>query len=258
MDFDPTLVTRLEEAGLNGLPALRTEYYDGWIIRTSEGYSRRANCVMPLYGSSIPLEEKLDYCATEYERAGLPCLFKLTGASQPADLDCRLADRGFVREAETLVATRALEAPVAMPEGVSLFAEPVGEWLQTWEEQSPRTGQSQILKALLGAIPSPSVYVVARQDERLVGCARAVCTGAILGLFDLLVAPEYRRQGIGRKLVEARLSWGFEKGVRRVYLQVMGNNDAARSLQQGFGFAEAYRYWYRGSSGVDPESAANC
>ena len=48
------LVVALEEAALNGLPALQTEFYDGWIVRMSEGYSRRANCVVPLYGSTIP------------------------------------------------------------------------------------------------------------------------------------------------------------------------------------------------------------
>ena len=46
------LVATLEEAALNGLPALQTEFYDGWIVRMSEGYSRRANCVVPLYEST--------------------------------------------------------------------------------------------------------------------------------------------------------------------------------------------------------------
>ena len=56
------LVARLEEAALNGLPTLQTEFYDGWIVRMSEGYSRRANCVVPLYESTIPLQEKLVHC----------------------------------------------------------------------------------------------------------------------------------------------------------------------------------------------------
>ena len=32
----PELVARLEEAAMNGLPALQTEFYDGWIVRMSE------------------------------------------------------------------------------------------------------------------------------------------------------------------------------------------------------------------------------
>ena len=82
----PELVARLEEAALNGLPALQTEFYDGWIVRMSEGYSRRANCVVPLYESTTPLQEKLVHCEAAYARASLPCLFKIFPACQPEDL----------------------------------------------------------------------------------------------------------------------------------------------------------------------------
>ncbi len=71
------LVVALEEAALNGLPALQTEFYDGWIVRMSGGYSRRANCVVPLYGSTIPLQDKLVHCEAAYARATLPCIFKI-------------------------------------------------------------------------------------------------------------------------------------------------------------------------------------
>ena len=87
----PELVTTLEEAALNGLPALQTEFYDGWIVRMAEGYSRRANCVVPLYESTTPLQEKLAHCEAAYARASLPCLFKIFPACQPEDLDETLA-----------------------------------------------------------------------------------------------------------------------------------------------------------------------
>ncbi len=87
----PELVATLEEAALNGLPALQIEFYDGWIVRMSEGYSRRANCVVPLYESTTPLQEKLVHCEAAYARASLPCLFKIFPACQPRNLDETLA-----------------------------------------------------------------------------------------------------------------------------------------------------------------------
>ena len=77
---------------------------------------------------------------------------------------------------------------------------------------------------MLNAIPTPSAYVIARTDGKSVGCARAVVSGSIMGLFDLLVDPKHRGQGFGRGLLEARLNWGFEQGARLAYLQVMANN----------------------------------
>jgi ribosomal protein S18 acetylase RimI-like enzyme len=257
--MDHRRVVALEEAALNGLPALTTEYYDGWMVRRSRGYSRRANCVVPLYPSHLPLKQKLEYCASTYARSGLPCLFKMTEASHPAAMDDYLVDQGYARDADTLVKTRPLEAAVPMPDQVALFTEPADEWLQTWETLSPRTQQSPILKELLGAVPAAAAYVVVRSSAgEPVGCARAVCSGTMLGLFDLLVAPAYRGQGLAKQLVEARLSWGFAHGARLVYLQVMENNAAAQALQSGFGFVDAYRYWYRVSPEAPTANEANC
>ena len=35
-------IRHLEEASLAGLSALRTDHYDGWLLRFADGYSRRA------------------------------------------------------------------------------------------------------------------------------------------------------------------------------------------------------------------------
>ena len=251
------LVVALEEAALNGLPALKTEFYDGWILRMSEGSSRRANCVVPLYGSTTPLREKMVRCEAAYARATLPCFFKIFPACQPGNLDRSLAQLQYSRDADTLVQTKWLEASSNSSSAISLYECATDEWLETWRRLSDRSQHSEVLRSLLKAISTPSAYVIARTDGQSVGCARAVVSGSIVGLFDLLVDPNHRGQGFGRFLLEARLKWGFEQGARLAYLQVMANNKPALALQRKYGFKEAYRYWYRVQPFSDQEDG-NC
>ena len=51
---------RVEEAALNAWPALQQILYDGWILRFSQGYTKRANSVNPIFQSSIDLETKIN------------------------------------------------------------------------------------------------------------------------------------------------------------------------------------------------------
>lgn len=239
------LVVALEEAALSGLPALKTEFFDGWIVRMSAGYSRRGNCVVPLYRSRAPLQEKLAHCEDAYSRASLPCLFKIFPACQPGDLDEKLALLQYSRDADTLVLTKPLETSSDCSSSISLYESATDEWLETWGRLSHSGQHSEILRSLLNAISTPQAYVIARTGGKPVGCARAVFSGSIMGLFDLLVDTEYRGQGFGRGLIEARLKWGFDQGARLAYLQVMANNEPALALQRKYGFRESYRYWYR-------------
>ena len=53
-------IRQIEELSLNAHPGIKTELYDGWILRFANGYTNRANSVNMLYGGSINLEEKID------------------------------------------------------------------------------------------------------------------------------------------------------------------------------------------------------
>ncbi len=233
---------------MNALPAVRTRHYDGWVLGFSEGYTRRANSVMPLYESTLPLIDKVEHCRREYSRVSQPCVFKLTDASYPSDLDLHLASHSFAREAETLVMTMPLDSTIDRPLKVNLYEAPDDEWMNTWERLSRRSAMSRIFLTMLRSIPVPSAYATIRQNGHCVGCARASLSDGFVGLFDLLVAPEYRHRGLGTSLAQARLWWGMEQGATDAYLQVMDDNSTARSMQHRLGFREFYRYWYRVSA----------
>lgn len=94
---------RIEEASLNAWPALHQLLYDGWIIRLSNGYTKRANSVTPLYPSALEVEENIAYCERLYRQQGLPPIFRLTSHACPPGLDEALAARGYRVVDPTLV-----------------------------------------------------------------------------------------------------------------------------------------------------------
>ena len=53
---------RIEEAGLNALQTTQQLFYDGWLLRVSAGKAKRARSVNPHFGSSLPLDAKIDHC----------------------------------------------------------------------------------------------------------------------------------------------------------------------------------------------------
>lgn len=60
-------------------------------------------------------------------------------------------------------------------------------------------------------------------------------------LANLAVAPDHRRQGIGRRLLDAVLADAYSRGIRQVYLEVRESNTAARVLYASRGFEEVGR-----------------
>lgn len=55
-------------------------------------------------------------------------------------------------------------------------------------------------------------------------------------IMNLAVAPEHRREGLGRRLLEAGLEALAGRGAAQVYLEVRSGNEAARALYQRRGF----------------------
>jgi ribosomal-protein-alanine N-acetyltransferase len=81
----------------------------------------------------------------------------------------------------------------------------------------------------------------------LLGYVVALVTGPEAEIADLAVAPQARRRGIGRALLERVLAELGEAGARTVYLEVRESNQAARTLYEanGFGSVGRRRGYYR-------------
>jgi ribosomal-protein-alanine N-acetyltransferase len=55
-------------------------------------------------------------------------------------------------------------------------------------------------------------------------------------IHNLAVAPEERRRGLGRTLMELALGWGRRRGARRAFLEVRPTNAPALALYASLGF----------------------
>ena len=82
LPYPPTLPVNpqhIEEAALNAWPALQTHFYDGWLMRTANGYTKRANSVTPLYDAiaTLPLDEKIARVERYYRGAQQQPIFRL-------------------------------------------------------------------------------------------------------------------------------------------------------------------------------------
>jgi RimJ/RimL family protein N-acetyltransferase len=58
-----------------------------------------------------------------------------------------------------------------------------------------------------------------------------------VGAFGMSVARQWRRSGVGTKLLDAMLTWAAAHGLRRVELEVLANNEGAIALYRRAGFA---------------------
>ena len=70
---------------------------------------------------------------------------------------------------------------------------------------------------------------------------------------NVAVHPDYRRCGLGRKMIERVLSFTREKGLKFWLLEVNSKNDAAINLYKSFGFEEVglrVNYYGRGKDAI--------
>jgi GNAT superfamily N-acetyltransferase len=240
----------IEELTLNAWPPLETLLFDGWLLGFAGGYTRRANSVQPLYASTLALDDKIATCEAVFAARGRQITFKVT--SSPADprLDALLERRGYVLEAPTSVQTTS---PGAFVGFVGRDADVLVETSlsDTWFDALNRLAHVPhelrlYERALLEKIAPPHCFASITRDGEVVALGLAVAERQHVGLFDIVVAPSVRNQGIGRRLCAGLLHWArTSEQAKTAYLAELQSNAPALHLYANLGFSEQYTYWYR-------------
>jgi ribosomal protein S18 acetylase RimI-like enzyme len=249
--FDPLLLARIEDAGLNASAPPQQRWVDGWLVRFSPGKAKRARCINAVAAGAMPLADKLALAEAVFAEARLPMVVRLTPFSMPRDLDAQLQARGWSRVDDTRVmVSGSLDARAAetLPAGMTWqtlghnpFAQAVGQLRDS--PLSQRQAHAQRLE--LSPVPFRALAIRREADGALLACGQSAREADLVGLYDIFTAEGARGQGLARRLCAQLLARAREEGARSAYLQVDSDNHAARSVYRRLGFADAYAYHYR-------------
>lgn len=86
---------------------------------------------------------------------------------------------------------------------------------------------------------------VAEEDGRIIGTVLAGNDGRRGYVYHLCVAEDCRRQGIGKKLMDAMLDGMRREGISKVALVAFAYNDAANTFYETIGFTQRDDLVYR-------------
>lgn len=241
------MVRTLEELAMNAWPAKHSLHYDGWVLRTTDGYTKRANSVHPLYEPKLDLDVKIGFCESFYRDQGQPTVFKMTASSTPPGLDTRLDALGYRKESLTSIQTLDMSAGShESTEGIDLTSTDTEIWHTAFARMNKVNPERRVLhEHILRAILPEKCYAAIYSNGSIIGCGLGVQQSGYLGIFDIVIDPDHRQQGHGERLMAALLAWGKQQGAQMAYLQVMCDNEPALRLYEKLGFQEIYQYWYR-------------
>ena len=83
-----------------------------------------------------------------------------------------------------------------------------------------------------------TVFFVATVDERIVGYAGFYTCLDQADITNVAVSSEYKRRGIGTRLMDAVITACLSKGVLMIALEVRAGNESAKALYRKCGFEE--------------------
>jgi ribosomal protein S18 acetylase RimI-like enzyme len=236
-------IVRLEEMNFNAWPALRTAHYDGWVLRSTGGDSRRVNSVNPMSPGVLPLPDKIAAAEAIYRRWGREAIFRLTPLAEDG-LDQMLAGLGYVVHVPTFVQVAEIGGMAADP-SVRLADTPEG-WIEAAVEIRGLSGEAAEVFALQHrAVAVDAEWALLTLDGRPAAIGVTAIERGWAGLLGIYVAKFARRRGFARRISQALLAHAHAKGATHAWLQVEQANAPALPLYAALGFRTAYAYHHR-------------
>lgn len=249
VEKDRAFIAFIEQLAANTWPSIVQQAYGGWKLRAAEGVTRRANSVWTC--GDLPEGNWREEVNAFYSRRGLPVCYQISPASPP-ELDRLLELEGYRKEMVTTVMISSIEkvrACLNPPEDdyIILHSGPSGEWIDDFIafEQFPVTRKPVYEKMFAAIGPRHTFLTLKNAREETIGVGTAIVERGWAGYTNVVIAPPFRRQGAGRRLVRALADWSGQNGASNLYLQVSADNEPAIALYTRSGYRPLYQYHYR-------------
>lgn len=234
----------VEEAAVRGWPALQSAVIDGWVWRHTSGGSVRANTVAALAFIGSDVRAAIVEVERRYRAAGAPPRFTISQVSVPADLDARLAARGYLRGDDHVTMAKRVE-PCSLPaDALEVGAEPTPEWMEVYLA-GLSLDRRAVAPSILSGLPAGRMYFAFRRMGKIVASGLSIADGGLASVQCMATLPAYQRQGCAQSVLAAIESWAAAQGCRLLYLQTGADNAPAQALYRRCGFFLAGRYHTR-------------
>ena len=246
----------LEKVMAKGWQALDRGGLGDWVLRSSEGFTGRANSALVVGDPSLPIDKAIDFVEKWYAERGRPPIFQVPGergfALDGIPAAAALLERGYAvgggrDDWQRVLVMTGLSAAIPPLTGdsvpVTADAELKLDWLMSYGEQ--RTVVPGATEAVLtGSDGQLFLSVTAPETGRIIALARMAIHPGWAGVFGLWVHPDHRRQGLATTIVSAIAMVARENNMPAIYLQVSADNSEGVAFWEGLGFGVHHEYTY--------------
>ena len=201
----------IEELLLNSIPSIKTLIFAGWVLRLNAGYTYRANCICPLQcDSEEEFSKKLKECEKIFELNAIPPIVKVT-EFMPKELRDILVNSGYAKiKTVNTMCVRLADIKISSAEKLETIAKVDEEWLEASTRLTGVMGEELQAVHRLGIrnIADNSIFVKAKKDNKVIGCAYGTMERGYVGIYDLHVEEKYQNKGLGTAIFNEIVQWG--------------------------------------------------
>lgn len=228
---------------VNAWPSPTTLVLDDWVVRFANGYSGRANSASALRPGAEFDDETLRLVESLYREAGLPPRIRFTPLVSSACRD-KLAARGYRVETASHGMIAALDR-ASHPQDPELRCESrAGDaWIDgVSAHQTGSKRNRDHLAAIVCGVRLSAAFAVLHHEGEPAAWAMSVAERGMAEIGAVIVAPEARGRGLGRRIVAGLMGWAAAQGCAQAYLQVDQSNGLAHDMYVRMGFSQVYSY----------------
>lgn len=243
-------LSELHEIMADGWPAVTTDRLGGWLLRSSSGFTSRANSVLPLGDPGVAFVAAIGLVRDWYAARGATPTLQLplpSGAEPGVDpLGAALLETGWTARTRTWVMTAPTAGVPALTDGAQVRVDAALSpfWLTAYAQQrSVLAGVTEQVLTGSGGQLFLSIDGPGGESDPI-AIARLSIAPGWAGLSCVWTSLEHRRAGLARALASAAAMLARDHRMPSIYLQVEADNTPAIALYESLGFEHHSDYMY--------------